>query len=154
MGYGTRCSPPASPTAPHKYLTLTTGFPYGLLCVQKPRKAQHMNFDDLPLFRASDPDTSRDGGKAVQPRRGSQAMLLLSAYKTASDGLTDEQAGDLTGLSANRKCCYWKRCSELRATGLIIDTLRRRNSSAGSPQMVCEITEEGLTALKICEAKS
>lgn len=106
-------------------------------------------FSDLPLFRDTDPDTSRDAGKAVQPRRGSQQALLLQAYGNARLGLTDEEAGDRTGLSQNRKCCYWKRCSELRHAGLIVDTNVRRDSSAGSPQMVCVITQKGLEALEM-----
>ena len=105
-------------------------------------------FSDLPLFRISDPDTSRDGAKHVQPRRGSQQYKLLAAYAEHHEvGLTDEDAGDVTYLSNNRKCCYWKRCSELRHAGLIIDTGVRRNSSAGAPQMVCTITPAGLKAL-------
>ena len=104
-------------------------------------------FSDLPLFRATDPDTSREAGKRLEPRRGSQQAQLLQAYAERRLGLTDEEAGDHTGLSANRKCCYWKRCSELRHAGLIVDCGVRRDSSAGSPQMVCVITQAGLDIL-------
>ena len=106
------------------------------------------SFSDLPLFRDTDPDTSKEAGKRVEPRRGSQQYLLLQAYAERRLGLTDEEAGDITGLSSNRKCCYWKRCSELRHAGLIMDTKVRRDSSAGSPQMVCVITPEGRKALE------
>ena len=114
----------------------------------KTKKGATMNtYTDLPLFRATDPDTSREAGKRLEPRRGSQQAQLLQAYADKRLGLTDEEAGDWTGLSANRKCCYWKRCSELRHAGLIEDCGVRRDSSAGSPQMVCVITLAGLEAL-------
>ena len=103
-------------------------------------------WDELPLFRNADPATSVQGAADVKPRRVSQAMLLLSLYEYAD--LTDEQAGDLSGLAKRPKCCYWKRCSELRAKGFIIPTGETRLSSAGSAMQVCAITEEGKEALK------
>ena len=102
-------------------------------------------FDDLPLFRNSDPITSALGAGNVKPRRTSQAMLLLVEYQHG--GLTDEEAGMASGLALKPKCCYWKRCSELRAEGFIIPTGETRASSAGSAMQVCEITEEGRQAL-------
>jgi hypothetical protein len=115
--------------------------------VKKPttRGSTDMLFDDLPLFRDCDPITSKKGGKAVAPRRASQAMLLLSYYQYAT--LTDEQAGMASGLALKPRCCYWKRCSELRALGYIRDTGQTRISTAGSPMMVCEITHLGKMAL-------
>ena len=104
-------------------------------------------FEDLPLFRNTDPETSVKGAQDVKPRRGSQAMLLLAEY-AHRDGLTDEEAGLFSGLLALPKCCYWKRCSELRAKGLIIPTGETRLSSAGSAMQVCAITAEGRQALK------
>ena len=103
-------------------------------------------WDELPLFRNADPVTSVQGAADVKPRRVTQAMLLLSMYEYAD--LTDEQAGDLSGLAKRPKCCYWKRCSELRAKGLIAPTGETRISSAGSSMQVCAITEEGKRALK------
>ena len=104
-------------------------------------------FEDLPLFRNTDPETSVKGAQDVKPRRGSQAMLLLAEY-AHRDGLTDEEAGLFSGLLSRPKCCYWKRCSELRAKGLIIPTGETRLSSAGSAMQVCAITAEGRQALK------
>ena len=105
-------------------------------------------FDSVPLFRKNDHTTSRQAAEIVRPRRVSQATLLLQTYAQNTDGLTDEEAGDKSGLTAKPKCCYWKRCSELRAVGFItqIDTVRI--SSAGCTQMVCQITSEGVKALK------
>ena len=102
-------------------------------------------WDELPLFRNTDPATSVQGAADVKPRRTSQAMLLLSLYEYAD--LTDEQAGDLSGLARRPKCCYWKRCSELRAKGYIVATGETRISSAGSAMQVCAITAEGRKAL-------
>lgn len=74
-------------------------------------------------------------------------MLLLAEY-AHRDGLTDEEAGLFSGLAQRPKCCYWKRCSELRASGFIVPTGETRISSAGSAMQVCAITPEGLEALK------
>ena len=108
-----------------------------------------ITFDDLPLFRASDPVTSREGARDVKPRRGSQTMTLLATFAGYKiNGLTDEEAGVASGLAELPRCCYWKRCSELRALGFIADMGTTRLSSAGSAMMVCNITPTGLEALK------
>jgi hypothetical protein len=112
---------------------------------QAPPNKGDIMFDDLPLFRKEDPITSVLGAGDVKPRKRSQAMLLLAEY--LQGGMTDEEAGMASGLALKPKCCYWKRCSELRAMGLIIPTGETRLSSAGSAMQVCEITEEGETAL-------
>lgn len=103
-------------------------------------------FDDLPLFRNDDPDTSKQGAKDVLPRRGSQQAQLLAVYRN-QPGLTDEQAGVLSGLASKPKCCYWKRCSELRAKGLIEPTGETRLSSAGSAMQVCRLSTKGAEVL-------
>ena len=98
---------------------------------------------DLPLFRDADPDTSRKGAADVRPRQGSQAMLLLATYANARIGLTDEEAGQRSGL-AERGAGYWKRCSDLRRLGLIEDSHTTRTGSSGSEMRVCTITAKGL----------
>lgn len=103
-----------------------------------------MNLDDLPLFRATDPPTSRAGAGDVRLRLGSQQAQLLAAYAAEPNGLTNEQAGILSGLASKPGCCYWKRCSELRHKGFLRDTGRTAEASTGSLQMVCEITKAGL----------
>jgi hypothetical protein len=106
-------------------------------------------FDDLPLFRSTDPATSRQGAQDVLPRRDSQQGQLLRVYgENRIYGLTDEQAGDLSGLAQKPKCCYWKRCSELRQKGLIEDTGQEALSSAGSSMMVCRLTAKGAELLQ------
>ena len=100
-------------------------------------------WDDLPLFRNTDPITSVQGAADVKPRRQTQALRLLAEY-VHRDGLTDEEAGLFAGLI---KTGYWKRCSELRAGGFIVDTGDTRLSSSGSKMMVCKITFKGKVAL-------
>ena len=103
---------------------------------------------DLPLFRVTDPETSVQGAKDVKPRRGSQTDLLLRMYASYKiTGLTDEEAGIWTGLADMPKCCYWKRCSELRAKGFIEWTGETRNSTAGSAMKVCRLTQAGAELL-------
>lgn len=102
---------------------------------------------DLPLFRAADPETSRDGARDLKPRQGTQAMELLVAYSTARlMGLTDEEAGIRSGL-ATRGAGYWKRCSDLRNAGLIEATTVTREGRSGSAGRVCVITAKGLEAV-------
>jgi hypothetical protein len=103
-------------------------------------------FDDLPLFRKEDPITSVLGAGDVKPRRRTQAELLLAEYLNRP--MTDEEAGMASGLALKPKCCYWKRCSELRAGGFIATTGETRLSSAGSAMQVCEITFKGKIALE------
>ena len=104
-------------------------------------------FEDLPLFRSADPTTSALGAGDVKPRRQTQAMQLLAEY-AHRDGLTDEEAGLFSGLLSRPKCCYWKRCSELRAKGFIAPTGVTRLSSAGSAMQVCAITPAGKESLR------
>jgi hypothetical protein len=101
-------------------------------------------FYNAPLHRVPDRPTSIQGATDVKPRRVTQAMLLLIEYR--NHDLTDEEAGARSGL-IRRSRCYWKRCSELRSAGYIVNTGKTRIGSAGSSQMVCAITPEGLAAL-------
>ena len=114
---------------------------------QEPLNKGDNMFEDLPLFRSADPITSALGAGDVKPRRTTQAMQLLAEY-AHRDGLTDEEAGLFSGLLSRPKCCYWKRCSELRAKGLIAPTGVTRLSSAGSAMQVCAITTAGKEALQ------
>jgi len=97
--------------------------------------------------RTSDPDTSKAGAISVSFRAGTQKMLLLQAYANLTAGLTDEEAGTNSGLAQKPKCCYWKRCSELRQAGFIKTIGLTRPSSVGEAQQVCAITEAGLAML-------
>lgn len=91
--------------------------------------------------RANDPETSTKAAQNLSVRAGSQRALLLSRYAVAD--MTDEEAGHASGLAMLPKCCYWKRCSELRQAGYIAPTGEVRHSSVGSDQQVCEITQAG-----------
>jgi hypothetical protein len=97
--------------------------------------------------RTQDPNTSKTGALSMAVRAGSQRHALLKAYNAATGGLTDEEAGNVTGLSDSPRCCYWKRCSELRQAGYITPTGATRASTAGEMQQVCEITEAGRQVL-------
>ena len=111
-------------------------------------------------YRNTDPETSKTAGKSAGIRAGSQRHTILLAYFAESQrqefptlGLTDEEAGNISGLSRKTECCYWKRCSELRELGLIIPNGEKRNSSANELQMVCIITNSGIALLeKIAQA--
>ena len=100
-----------------------------------------MTYTDRPLFRATDPETSRQ----VSPIRvGSHRAILLEQYFYATLGLTDEEAGARSALAGHEIKGYWKRCSDLRALGLIQDLGIRRALTSGSQGIVCAITQAGL----------
>jgi|GEM_PF-6516139 len=105
------------------------------------------------MARASDPETSHTAARDVLVRAGTQRYELLKAYRLshaaiAQGGLTDEQAGDWTRISLNRRSCYWRRCSDLRQGGYIADTGRTQLGSAGSRMRLCAITPKGLALLE------
>ena len=91
--------------------------------------------------RANDPTTSTKAAETIWVRAGSQRAKLLAQYGEGS--MTDEEAGHASGLALLPKCCYWKRCSELRQAGYIATTGVTRTSSAGVEQQVCAITQTG-----------
>lgn len=97
--------------------------------------------------RGGDTATSRAPLPSLAVRAGSQRHKLLKQYAAAPYGLTDEQAGQVSGLAELPRCCYWKRCSELRQAGFIASTGITRPSTAGEAQQVCVITDAGREAL-------
>ena len=103
----------------------------------KPTNPMHMT-------RANDPETSRDSAVKVARRTTGQKWQLLLAYHANPDGLTDDEAGALTGLASKPKCCYWKRCSELEDEGYLMRTLFTRPGSTGHHMMVRAITDKGI----------
>lgn len=95
-----------------------------------------------PAARTSDPETSHNAARHVQPRRGSQAMRLLQAYAdwgSMSDEMATRKAGLVNG---------WKRCSDLRNAGYIKPTGELVTSSMGAQVQVCGITDLGMSRLK------
>lgn len=101
-------------------------------------------FDDLPLFRSTDPQGSANGAKHIRPRAGSQAMRILGVYLAHTVyGLTDEEAAQLAVVHHG-----WKRCADLRRLGFIEPTGDTRPTVAGVQAMVCRITPAGLEALR------
>jgi hypothetical protein len=101
-------------------------------------------FNDLPLFRCTDPQGSVNGARHIKPRQGSQAMTILRVYVAHTVyGLTDEEAAQLAGVHHG-----WKRCADLRRLGYIEQTGAQRPTLAGVNAMVCRITQAGFEALQ------
>jgi hypothetical protein len=89
--------------------------------------------EDLPLFNArrSDPRTSRESAALL--RSGRHLQILLACYRAAwPNGLTDEEASRISGLTGG-----WKRCSDLRRLGCIVPNGETRRAESGRNQMVC-----------------
>lgn len=98
-------------------------------------------FDAQIPARATDPDTSKAAAKLGHSKRQSARYSLALAY-ALNGPLTDEEAARLAGLGQGA----WKRCSELRASGMIDDTGERRVGSAGAEVMVCRMPLEVASA--------
>lgn len=94
----------------------------------------------LPMSRKRDPYTSKLAGEHAAARANTFQDRLLSAYQAYPEGLTDEEAGRISGLENTG---YWKRCSDLRRKRLIEPTGTFRVSpNTGEPQRVCRIKQE------------
>jgi hypothetical protein len=101
--------------------------------------------------RSGDYATSAQGAQDVAKRAVSYRMRLLAEYGEMHDisdgqgGLTDEEAAYQCGLLGS---CYWKRCGELRADGLIEFTGDTRVGVAGTSRNISRLTERGRSALR------
>lgn len=104
--------------------------------------------------RRSDPETSHAGARSIAFRAGSQCHRLLEAYAAHPAGLSTEQAGEYSGLSAVRGCGYWKRVSDLHRDGLIEDTGETREASTGESQCVRRITLAGMELVRAFDRKA
>jgi len=106
-----------------------------------------MTYQELPLFRASDPETSRQ----IKPIKiNSHRGILLAIYAGQMSGLTDEEAAVIALERGHEIKGYWKRCSDLRTLGLIEPLNVSRTLSTGSQGMVCKITRLGLDIATGC----
>lgn len=105
----------------------------------------------VPANRNTDPRTSVEGVHDAMPRIGRQQQLLLLAFSdVGSRGLTASEAGERSGLSANRSCCYWRRVTDLLKAGLIAPTGEERVSlDSGSLQEVRAVTPTGLAVAEV-----
>lgn len=145
-----------------------------------------MTTTETGYARTDDPETSK---AAVPPkiRRTSQKARLLHAYAFADEhgidpqgiqppraleeprtrGLTNHEAGVLSGLVTLPGCCYWHRCGDLLRDGMIEVMLYApvtrpdgsvyrptvvRASDAGESQRVCRITERGREVVRAWES--
>lgn len=108
--------------------------------------------------RAADPATSHTAGRNVAVRAGSQRAKLLAAYRwvdreakfgaRAHADLTDSEAQAQSGVPV--RSCWWKRCSELRADGLIAYTGETRaDALSGEQRALSRITDLGRRQLAL-----
>jgi hypothetical protein len=67
-----------------------------------------------PIARATDPQTSHDGAKRIEPRRGTQASQVLATVRAYPNGLTALEVERYTLIRG-----AWKRMSDLKNAGLI-----------------------------------
>lgn len=78
--------------------------------------------------RSSDPDTSKQAALANEPRRGTQRAKALDAFRRAyPHALTAAEVESFTGIKG-----VWKRISELKQGGHIVQVGVRRNPGSGT----------------------
>lgn len=100
-------------------------------------------WDETGQARRSDPPTAHTAAARIRPRSARWALMI--AHVANPNGLTDEEAAELAGLSLRSE--YATRCSELRGHGYLEDTERTRVGDSGLPRMVRRITERGRSAM-------
>lgn len=94
--------------------------------------------DDLPLFRRSDPETSKAAGRAARETGlvGRHERLILEAL-AAGPGTKDEIAGRTGELSEQQVA---RRMHGLHRAGLVEPTGTTRPSRSGRPERVWKAT--------------
>ena len=103
------------------------------------------DWSSFPLFASADklPPRSRKNDRPTSIAAGESidglppiVYHLLAAYKAAGvAGLIDEEAA--LASESDMRSCWWKRCGELRALGLIVETGETRKSSRNRLCIVC-----------------
>lgn len=85
----------------------------------------------LPLFRRSDPDTSKAAGERAREFLGDHERRILEAL-AAGPGTKDELA-HRCGLSEQQVA---RRMAGMKRRGLVVDTGERRASASGCAERV------------------
>lgn len=89
---------------------------------------------DLPLWRKSDPDTSKAAGEAAREFLGEHERLILEAL-AAGPGTKDEIAARC-GLTEQQVA---RRMAGMKRRGLVVDTGERRASASGCAERVWRV---------------
>jgi predicted ArsR family transcriptional regulator len=92
--------------------------------------------DDLPLFRRTDPATSKIAGTAAKAFRGDHERRILEAL-AAGPGTKDEIAARIGTLSEQQVA---RRMHGLHRAGLVTPTGTTRPSASGRPERVWQAT--------------
>ena len=88
----------------------------------------------LPLWRKTDPDTSKAAGEAAREFLGEHERLILEAL-AAGPGTKDEIAARC-GLSEQQVA---RRMAGIKRRGLVVDTGERRASASGCAERVWRV---------------
>jgi len=103
-------------------------------------------FDGPGQARHTDPSTSHAAAAFIRAKATTARVQLLHAHRRNPDGLTDEQAAEIAGLSLASE--YATRCSELLRLGFLETTGRTVRSKSGTDRRVLRITAAGESALR------
>jgi hypothetical protein len=88
---------------------------------------------DQPLYRGSDPATSRAAAQSGRESRSKDKTLALRVLRDNPDGLTDFELAALTG---KQQTSIGKRRKDLERDGLVEKTEKTRPSPSGAMAIV------------------
>jgi predicted ArsR family transcriptional regulator len=92
------------------------------------------DLETLPLFRRTDPATSRVAASRVREFKGQHHRAILAALRLGPAG--QSEIADRCGLLAHQ---VNKRLGELRRAGLVETTGETRPSASGRPERVWRV---------------
>lgn len=108
---------------------------------QRPR-AEVIELTRQRKHRKTDPQTSAQADLFASNGSISARRRLIEAHAAHPNGLTDEEAALIAGLSMSSE--YSTRCSELKRDGILEDTPRTRVGSTGLQRTVRQMTAAGV----------
>lgn len=96
--------------------------------------SQRYLFDEpLPAPYQAHSPTSADAAREIEPETARLRKLVLAAIKASSDGLTDQEGQEATGLTVST---YVPRRRELELAGKVFNSGRKRRTRAGKQAAV------------------
>jgi hypothetical protein len=98
-------------------------------------------YSPAPAARNSDPITSHQAAQRHPFKRQKDCLAVLIVHSHHPAGLTDFE---LASMMRRQQTSLGKRRGELRDSGMIEQTDKRRPAPSGSPAIVWRITDAGL----------
>lgn len=98
--------------------------------------------DEIPItenFRHDDPDTSETAFRSVEAKIKKNHLKFMAVLKDVGSSTASEMM-EHVGMIYNST---WRRLSELKHAGMVINTDERRKNPRGLPEVVFVLSPEG-----------